>query len=192
VQTGMRTDLVSLKALLDSRFGGVLKAGSHEQDGEACALELLSVARGVEWTDSPVSVRSFDLRRLNDIAVSDEVRTECLLPVIAAYDGSLDWPERRQRAVVDRLVVLLVQRIVAELPRLDDRVREQCRGVKTRAQTRDAAAYADADAAAAAAYAAAAAADAAAAAAYAAAAAARERVFRTACQVWLDAVAATG
>lgn len=58
-----------LQSILDSRFGGVLKLGKHREDGEACALELLSAVRADDWTDNPEVVRCFDLRPLNDIPV---------------------------------------------------------------------------------------------------------------------------
>ena len=185
----------------------LLSAGAHMPDHQGCALEYLSVARGLEWTDDPASVRCWDLRPLNDIPVSDRLRTELLMPVLRAYDGSMDWPLDRQQAVAERLVVLTVQRIVAELPSLSSEMRRQCTeaatlklaeaaavaaaaAVATAEDEARAAAEAEAAAVAAGGAAEEAAGDAAAAAwaaGNAAGAARLEQVFRVACQVWLDA-----
>ena len=72
------------------RFGGVLKAGKHCEDGEACALEAAAIARGCNWTDDPARVGLPDLRRINDSRwASDGERTEHIVPVIVAL---WDWP----------------------------------------------------------------------------------------------------
>lgn len=165
-----------LRSILKTRFGGLIKAGKHTEDGECCVLELVSVAKGLPWTDDPQAVRSFDLRPLNDIPVSDELRAEWMPRLIVAYDGSLDWPDERRKEVAGKIVIGVVQKIIAELPSLPDAVREQCRKASTLSG-----AYA---------YAARAAAYAAYAAAVAARAACEER-FVVACQIWLDAAGAT-
>ena len=121
------TTLTALRRLVKTRFKGVLKAGKHKEDGEACALECLSVLRGVPWTDDPGAVRSFDLRPLNDLPVSDEVRTKHLLPIIAAYDGSLDWPKDRQQAVATALAIGTVNVLIAELAGLPAEIAKACR-----------------------------------------------------------------
>ena len=170
--------LTQYKDYLDKRFSGVLSAGHHGEDGEACGMEFLNAFHRRPWSDSPEEARSFDTRELNDIDISDEVRTKYLLPVLAAYDGSLDWPQERQRAVADRLVILTVQRVVAERPGLSDENRRQYRAASTLWGAL--AAWGEA-----------AAAEARAAAAWGEARAvriAREKVFIQACQVWLDAL----
>ena len=134
----MATTLQKLRTLLRKRFGGVLESGGHEENGKACALELMSVYRGIPWTDKPQSVRSFDLRPLNDIAVSNEARTKHLLPVIAAYEGSLDWPVERLKRVVDRLVILTTQRIISDLPDTPKDLCEQCKSADTLEKCRSA------------------------------------------------------
>ena len=173
----MATDFVKPSERIKS-----LSAGAHNPDGQACALEYLSVARGIDWTDAPEKVRCFDLRLINDISVSDALRTEHLMPVLMAYDGSLDWPMERQQRVVERIIILTVQRLVADLPGLPDTIREQCRKATTLTEAAEAA-----RAAAGAAWAASWAAWAASWAAWAAIAS-QEKVFIVACQVWLDAV----
>jgi hypothetical protein len=115
-----------LDSLITDRFHGHLKAGKHESNGECCALELLSVARDLSWTDEPKTVRCWDLRPLNDIEVPDDVRRQYLLPVIAVYDGSLDWPEDRQREVAMRLAILTVNRLASGLPGLPPKIVEAC------------------------------------------------------------------
>ena len=119
--------LTALRRLVDERFGGVLKRGKHPKNGKCCALECLSVLRGIPWTDDPEELRTFDLRNLNDIYVSDYIRAEYLLPVMAAYNGSLDWPAERQAAVAAALVVGVVNVLIADLLGLPDKIRRVCR-----------------------------------------------------------------
>jgi hypothetical protein len=218
-----------IQAVIDSRFGGKLLAGSHEEDGKACILKCLSVVRGIPCTDEPSQVRSFDIRGINDIPVSIEVRTPWMVRLAVAYDGSLDWPKERKWAVVKRIAILTVNRLIAGLPGISTEIAKQCRDARTIDAAADAADAAAGRAADAAVYAAAArAADAAgreearegaravaraaraaadavhaadvaraaaraesaADAADAAADAAREKVFISACEIWLEAAAA--
>jgi hypothetical protein len=200
----------SLRSLLKRRFSGLLRSGSHSENGECCVLELASVAMGIPWTDSPEGTRTWDLRSLNDIAIPGDVRALHLVPVLAKYAGSMDWPKERQIEVASKLAIGTVREIVSRLPRISEAVAAQCRNVTDL----DSAYTAAASAASAAASAAARSADAASAAArsadaaaaarsadaaadaarYAAdaaadAAAASEEVFVRSCKVWLDAVA---
>ena len=201
----------SLRSLLKRRFSGLLKSGSHDENGECCVLELASVAMGIPWTDSPESTRTWDLRSLNDIGVSDEIRALHLVPVLAAYAGSMDWPRERQIEVSSKLAIGTVRELISRLPWIGEEAARQCREATDLESARAAACAARAAAcavratvaaacavraavAAACAARAAAAADAAARAAAAAdaaaaAAAAREEVFVRACKVWMDAVA---
>src|SRR3990167_4079927 len=123
--------LVKLKRFVAERFGGKLMAGKHSEDGEACALECLSAWQGISWTDDPAKTRTFDLRPINDIHVPDALRAKHLLPVLVAYAGSLDWPQKRQRAVAEKIVIGTVNKIVAELPGLPAEIAEQCRRAAT-------------------------------------------------------------
>ena len=163
------TTTTQLQKLLDKRFGGLLASGSHEPDGAACALELLSQARGGDWSDKPSLVRCFDLRPLNDAFTSSLERTKYVLPVAAAYDGSLDWPVERQRKVIEQIIILTVQRVISELPSLPAKTRADCRRANTLPEARTAAAEA-ADAAEA-----------------AEARAARYAALKTVCEIWMDA-----
>ena len=124
--------VIELRKTLE-RFGGKLKKGAHfsAATGACCALELEAVCRGQAWTDLPEKVKMFDLRPINDMNVDDDLRTLHLLPVIEAYAGSLEWSQERQRHVAEKLVILTVQRIISQLSKLPDAVRQQCRGVST-------------------------------------------------------------
>ena len=136
-----------LQCVLDSQFGGMLRESVNtEGSGRVNAMELLSVARGLPWTDSPDLVRCFDLTPLNKIQVSPETRTKYLLPVLAVYDGSLDWPIQRKQRVAERLAVLTVQRLVAELPSLPESCRKLCREARSLADAAAAASTASAEA----------------------------------------------
>jgi len=136
-----------LQCLLDKQFGGVLRESANaEGNGRANGMELLSVARGLPWTASPDQVRCFDLSPLNKIQVSPETRAKYLLPVLTAYDGSLDWPIQRKQRVAERLALLTVQRVVSELPGLPQSCREICREARTLAEAAAAAATASAEA----------------------------------------------
>ena len=100
--------------LLQEKFGGSLVAGHHhQQDGQACALELESSYLGLPWTEDPACLEIFDVRPLNDMAVAADVRTPAMIGVLVAYHGSLRWSQERQWAVVTRLVVFTVQRLIA-------------------------------------------------------------------------------
>ncbi len=134
-----------LQCLLDKQFGGVLRESPNpEGSGRANGMELLSVFRGLPWTSSSDDVRCLDLGPLNKIQVSPESRTKYLLPVLAAYDGSLDWPIQRKQRVAERLAVLTVQRLVSELPGLPNSCRKQCREARTLAEAAAAATAASA------------------------------------------------
>ncbi len=196
----------SCKKILDTRFNGVIKSGQHNpcnDSHECCILELYSVVLNKSWTDNPNILRIFDIRRINDIDVPDSLRTEWMLKLLCAYEGSLDWPVEKQKEVASKIVILTVNRIISKLPGLDEKIREACISAKTLEEAKsaaDAASYA-ADAAAAAyaanaayyyaaaaAYSAAAAAAAYyAAAAYAAAADVRQEIFVETCKLWLEA-----
>lgn len=84
--------------VLKSRFGGVLKHGSHNPDGEACALEAASVARGNGWDDAPGAAGLPDIRPLNDGPwSSDEGRTRAMVPLVKALWTWPRWGETRRR-----------------------------------------------------------------------------------------------
>ena len=180
-----------LMKVVDDRFGGILLTGTHSPDGKACILEACSQAVGKEWTDSPDSLRIWDIRPLNDIQIDNETRTELLVPLAVAYMGCRDWPAKKQTRIATTIAIETVRQIISCLPGLSDGIREKCRTAKTlRAAARAAYAADAADAAARAAYAADAAARAAAAAdaaARAAAAAAAAGVLRKAVTIWMEA-----
>lgn len=120
--------IAEINKVLKERFHGVILRRKHEQaTGECCVLELASVLRGLKWTDNPELVRCFDLRPLNDIKVPDELRTKYMVKLLEAYDGSLDWPLEKQLQAVEKIVIETVKQIMAELPGLPTEIREQCR-----------------------------------------------------------------
>jgi hypothetical protein len=163
-----------LQRFVQERFGGVLRSGSHTPNSHACALEAYSQAVGHDWTDDPAALHMPDLRPLNDAQWSgDAARTAAMIPLVAAYSGWATWTRTRRQAVMTRVVILTIQRIVSALPGLSPEVATACRAAKTLS---------------AAAAAAAAAAGAAAGAAEAAAAGA-DRVLQTACALWIEAAA---
>ena len=184
----------SCKQILDTRFNRVIKSGSHcDASHECCILELYSIVLNKSWTDDPNILRIFDIRRINDIDVSDSLRTEWMLKLLCAYEGSLDWPVEKQKEVISKIVILTVNRVISKLPGLDEKTRVACISAKTLEEARAAAYAAAAYSANAAAYSAAAAANAAASnanAAYSAAysATVREEIFVETCKLWLEAV----
>lgn len=129
-----------LTTLLNDQFGGLLRDGMHEiGNGQCCAMELLSAAQEIPWTDTPEETKTWDLRPLNDISVDSRVRTQHLLPVLAAYAGCCDWPIARQIAVARRLGLLTVNRIIAEFSGLPDRIRDDLRSARDLVAAREAA-----------------------------------------------------
>lgn len=182
-------------ATLRARFGGQLRHGSHQPDGEACLLEAAHAAVGDAWSDDPD--RWPDLRPLNDAPwSSDALRTQHLVPVLAAFWHWEEWPETRRNAVMEQIALLTVQHLIANLPSISASIRMQCRAATTRAEAEAAAwaawAAAGAAGAAGAAKAAAGAAEAAARAAEAAAGAAEaDRILITACHLWIESARET-
>jgi hypothetical protein len=197
----------NLGQILRTRFGGVISAGKHEPDGQACALELYAVAIGHEWTDNPQALGMPEIRGLNDAFHDERLRTQHMLRVLTALYDYPNWSADRKRQWCERIVIETMRRIIAELPLLPDTTREQCRGVTILGAARwaEEAAMRAAEAAAAAEAAETAAREAkkhpvrwaAAAARWAAAAAERwtvaegaaaaDRVLVTACDIWVEA-----
>jgi hypothetical protein len=160
---------------LHAKDEGILRAGSHPPGVEMCALEFESQVRGREWSDAPLTLP--DLCQLNDaVWSSDAARTEAMLRVMAALWDWGEWSSVHQRAWTTRIVIQTVQQIVSALPRLSERVREECRTAVTLSRPAWAA-WAAAEAA----WAAWAAAEA------AEAKTAADRVLLLACQIWIDA-----
>ena len=119
-----------LRETLTTRFGGVLRKGSHPIGGpEVCALELLAEDMGLGRTDSPEATHTWDLRWLNDMNVPDELRTQHLLPVIAAYAGSMDWPRERQAQIARYIFIATFREIISKY--LPAKLRTECEAVKT-------------------------------------------------------------
>ena len=130
-----------LEEFVATHYPGGLTAGYHSPnpDGEACVLEAVSQWLDLDWTDDPATLRMFDLRPLNDIDVSAEVRTPAMCRLAELYAGSLDWPVERQQAVVQRIVIGTVREIIAELPGLPEEAAAQCRSARTLDEARAAA-----------------------------------------------------
>ena len=124
-------DFDKVDAILRSRFGGYIRKGSHSEDGKGCLIEIANAAIGAAWSDHPTLWP--DLRVLNDAFTSDTERTRVLWPVLRAYWHWSEWSTERQRQIIERVVILTVQRIIAELPGLPAEVAQRCREATTRA-----------------------------------------------------------
>ena len=130
---------ISLLEVIE-RHGGVVASGSHEYrygepDCPLCILEAHAaclVERGEldEITDDPAALGRPDYRPINDAAWSSrEVATPHLIRLHMAYDGWAEWGDERRLAVVSRITIETVRRIIAELPGMPNCVRQQCRDV---------------------------------------------------------------
>ena len=116
--------------IVRERFGGRLAWGAHEADSVACALEAAHAAMGDPWSDRPD--RWPDIRPLNDGPwSSDTARAEALVPLLIAYWDWAEWSVARRQRVMDCLVRLTVQQLIAELPGLPATVVAQCRAAAT-------------------------------------------------------------
>ena len=119
-----------VEQLLQSRFGGLIRRGFHPDDREGCLIEIANAAIGAAWSDHPTMWPDF--RPINDAYDSDEARTRHLWPVLRKYWHWSEWGEARQRQIIERVVILTVQRIIAELPGLPAEVAQRCREATTR------------------------------------------------------------
>jgi hypothetical protein len=75
-----------LRNALDTKFGGYLKSGTHQEGCEVCVRELRAIALNLPWSDHPdgdsPSATDLACQRLNDSCwSSDEVRTKWCLPL---------------------------------------------------------------------------------------------------------------
>jgi hypothetical protein len=178
--------LKQFRQTINDRFGGVIRSGSHQPNGQACALEAYSVAIGKPWTDHPFTLGMPDVRRLNDARWSnDKARTDGLLPVVVALSRWSEWTKAQRSEWASRVVLRTVLEIISESKWIPEKHRKALRAVTTldkeRAACKAAATATDATDAATAA----AAADAAYA-AYAAANDAADRVLSHACRIWTE------
>lgn len=126
--------MISVDALREilKPFGRVLRSGSHSPgDGAVCMLEAESVRLDIPFTDSPEKVRMWDLRDLNDIQVSSRIRTNCLLPVWAAYAGSRSWPIGRQHRVLRALAVGVARELFPNMAAFSSGTCRSCRNIET-------------------------------------------------------------
>jgi hypothetical protein len=116
--------------ILETRFGGVIKSGKHNENGECCIFEYASVLKGISWTDLPQLIRCVDIRPLNDARwSSDELRTEWMIKVYDALEGSLDWPKDKLQTWITNVIISLVKEIISELPGLNIQIKKQCKVV---------------------------------------------------------------
>lgn len=106
-------DLRRFRRFLKRRFGGILKEGAHPPNGQACILEAHSQFLLKDWTDEPDRLNTWDLRELNDMSVSDELRTLWMPRVLAAYYNCRNWSIRDQRTVLQNIIVLTCWHILA-------------------------------------------------------------------------------
>jgi len=67
---------------------------------------------------------------LNDACWSSiEVKTEAMLPLIAAYKDWREWDQSHVKETVEQIAIQTVRLILAELDYLPERTRTQCRNV---------------------------------------------------------------
>ena len=111
--------------------GGLLKYGSHRVDArEYCPLEFSSIMRGQSFSDRPGDLP--DLLELSDaFGADDQMRTDHILPVIAALWEWREWSPSRQQQWVECVAIAIVREIVVTLPCLTESIRWQCREATT-------------------------------------------------------------
>ena len=180
-------ELTALQTILGQRFGGVITAGQHAADGQACAMELAHAVHGDLWSDVPDYWPDF--RPLNDAPCwsSDQARTAALLPVLAAVWDWEIWPAARQRAFAATVALRTVRELVL-VARSATGLEEEAAVSEAAHSLTDASAASDAsDAAAAAAYASDASTDAAYDVDASTDAYAADAVLRQACRIWVEA-----
>ena len=96
-----------------TRFGGVLRSGSHDPDGRACALEAASVARGIDWTDDSRKLRLPNLLELNDARwPSDQARTVAMVPLVESLWNWGRWSDARKRGWLRRNFIRIVREVL--------------------------------------------------------------------------------
>jgi membrane protein involved in colicin uptake len=60
---------------------------------------------------------------------SEEVKTETMLPLVAAFKDWRRWDQQRIKQTVEQIAILTVKRIIAEIDYLPEKTRNQCRNV---------------------------------------------------------------
>ncbi len=116
-KTVKQLSIKSLRTLLCKRFHGVIKSGTHVENGECCIRELRACALGIDWNDHPdgelASPTDSACQRLNDSAWSSDVdRTEACLPLalISEHTAPRDWYKTYALLTVKRLLPFLLRR----------------------------------------------------------------------------------
>ena len=85
--------------ILQSRFGGLIRHGSHEPDGNACLLEVATIARARTWSDDP------DHAGLPDL----------LAPAARALWAWPEWSEAQRKALTDRVTLRLICEVLPDV-----------------------------------------------------------------------------
>ena len=123
---------MTLREYVKNRFGGIILNGKHKADGQACILEARNSYLGNDWSDSPTSSNRPDIRPLNDARWStNALRTEHMLRLDEALEPWETWSAKERRAYIGRVVIATVRELIADLPGLPDKVRDQCRAAAT-------------------------------------------------------------
>ena len=60
---------------------------------------------------------------------SVEVRTETMLPLVAAFKNWREWDQQRIKQAVEQIAILTIKRIIAEIDYLPEKTRNLCRNV---------------------------------------------------------------
>lgn len=129
----MKMTTAILQAHLDRLDDGVLRYGAHKPGREFCALEFKSQVDELEWTDNPYTLQFPDIRPLNDLfpPSADRERTAALLPLMAALWDWKEWTPEKRKVWVTRVAIRTVNLLIAELPGLNEELRENCRAART-------------------------------------------------------------
>jgi hypothetical protein len=119
---------------LDTHDDGVLMSGAHSPESrQYCALECITQLRGHEkWSDSPINAGMPDIRPINDAMwSSNTVRTQAMLPMLAAISLWKDWTDHERQQFVSAVTIRTVREVIAMLSVLPEDIRQQCKAVKT-------------------------------------------------------------
>src|SRR5688572_33238199 len=105
--------------VLNNKLGGIISSGCHsEGEGACCILEVVSVAKGIPWTDHPGRTGMPDIRGINDAFRDPGKRTLAMVRLgVALYDYS-EWSEARRLAFAIALVLYTVREVLAPTLRL--------------------------------------------------------------------------
>ncbi len=128
--------------VLNSKFNGKISKGSHiEGEGSACVLEVVSIAKGVSFTDSPIKTGMPDFRAINDAFIDDEKRTISLVRLGVEFWDFSEWKTETKFKFSEILAIKTVSVILAKClkGKRCDKVAIECESVVTLEEAKNAA-----------------------------------------------------